>query len=178
MSVTSDMWTNQHNYESFLSFTGHWLSPELSLEHGVLAMKPFIGAHTGDNIANEINAITDLWDIPPSKIHLVVHDSGANMIKGVRVAQYESAKCFIHSLQRCVEKCLKAQEDVLEMVGAARRIVTHFNHSGVAQHKLKSIRQELARSPTSAKRCNAVEFHLLFNGTIAGTETSCVIIHI
>lgn len=143
ISVTSDMWTNQHNYESFLSFTAHWLSPDLILEHGVLAMKPFSGSHTGDNIAKELNAIAEVWDIPKNKIHLLVHDSGANMIKGVRVAQYDSAKCFIHSLQRSVEESIKAQEEVREMVAAARRIVTHFNHSGTAQQKLKSIRQEL-----------------------------------
>ncbi|KAF2881962.1 hypothetical protein ILUMI_24210 [Ignelater luminosus] len=55
------------------------------------------------------------------------------MIKGVRVADYDSAKCFIHSLQRAVEESLKSQAEVLEMVAAARRIVTHFNHSGVRQ---------------------------------------------
>ncbi|CAG9789608.1 unnamed protein product [Diatraea saccharalis] len=143
ISVTSDMWTNQHNYGSFLSFTAHWLSPDLNLEHGVLAIKPFSGPHTGENIAKELNAIAEVWDIPKKKIHLVVHDSGANMIKGVRAAQYDSAKCFIHSLQRSVEESIKSQEEVCEMVAAARRIVTHFNHSGTAQQKLKSIRQEL-----------------------------------
>lgn len=143
ISVTSDVWTCLHNNTSFLSFTAHWLSPEFILEHGVLAMKPFSGSHTGENIGKELNVIAERWDIPQSKIHLLVHDSGANMIKGVRVAEYDSAKCFIHSLQRAVNESLKSQSEVLETVAAARRIVTHFNHSGVAQQKLKAIRQEL-----------------------------------
>ena len=104
LSVTSDIWTCLHNNASFLSFTAHWLSPEFKPEHAVLAMKPFPGSHTGENIANELNKIADGWNIPQNIIHLVVHDSGANIIKGVRIAEYNSAKCFIHSLQRVVNE--------------------------------------------------------------------------
>lgn len=128
------------NHASFLSLTAHWLSPEFTLEHGVLAMKPFVGSHTGESIAKELKAIADLWDIPQRKINLVVHDSGANMVK---VAEFKSARCFIHSLQLAVNESLKSQPEVMETVAAARRIVTHFNHSGVTQEKLKAIRQEI-----------------------------------
>lgn len=143
VSVTSDMWTCQHNNQSFLSFTAHWITSDFILKHGVLAMKPFEGSHTGTNIAKELNHIAEKWNIPHNKMHLIVHDSGANMIKGVRDAEYESAKCFIHSLQRAVEESLKSQMEIIQTIAAARRIVTHFNHSGIAQEKLKLIRQEL-----------------------------------
>ncbi|KAF2897618.1 hypothetical protein ILUMI_08558 [Ignelater luminosus] len=143
LSVTSDIWTCHHNNESFLSFTAHWISPEFILEHGVLAMKSFPGSHSGINIAKELNAITERWNIPQSKIHLLVHDSGSNMIKGVRDAGYDSGRCFIHSLQRAIEESLKSQPEVQQMIAAARRIVIHFNHSGLAEQKLKSIQQEL-----------------------------------
>ncbi|KAF2905651.1 hypothetical protein ILUMI_00529 [Ignelater luminosus] len=72
--------------------------PEFIHERGVLAMKPFADSHTGNNITKELNAIAERWNIPQSKIHLLVHDSGANMIKGVLVVEYDSAKCSIHSL--------------------------------------------------------------------------------
>lgn len=96
VSVTSDIWTCQHNNESFLSFSAHWISPEFILEHGVLAMKSFPGSHSGTNIAKELEAITERWNIPKSKIHLLVHDSGAIKIKGVRDARYDTGRCFIH----------------------------------------------------------------------------------
>ncbi|XP_065684334.1 zinc finger BED domain-containing protein 4-like [Hydra vulgaris] len=111
VSVTSDMWICQDNSQSFLSFTAHWISPDFVLEHTVLTMKPFSGSHTGTNIAKELNTIAERWGISHSKIHFLVHDSGANMIKGI--------------------------------IATARRIVTDFNHSCIAQEKLKSIRQEL-----------------------------------
>ncbi|KAF2890660.1 hypothetical protein ILUMI_15513 [Ignelater luminosus] len=85
---------------------------------------PFAGSHTDNNIAKKLNAIAERWNISQSKIHLLVHDSGTNMIKGVRVAQYDFVKCFIHSLQRAVEKSLKSQAEILELVAAARRIAT------------------------------------------------------
>ncbi|XP_054744485.1 zinc finger BED domain-containing protein 4-like [Anastrepha obliqua] len=143
LSVTSDIWACQHNNESFLSFTAHWISPEFILEHSVLAMKSFPGSHSGINIAKELNAIIERWNIPQSKIHLLVHDSGSNMIKGVQDSGYDSGRCFIHSLQRAIEESLKSQPEVLQMIAATRRIVTHFNHSGLAEQKLKSIQQEL-----------------------------------
>ncbi|GBP34206.1 Zinc finger BED domain-containing protein 4 [Eumeta japonica] len=143
VSVTSDIWTCQHNNESFLSFTAHWISPYFNLEHGVLAMKPFPSSHSGTNIAKKLNAITERWNTPKSKVHLLVHDSGAYMIKGARDAGYDSGRCFIHSLQRAKEESLKSQPEVLQMIAAARRILTHFNYSGLAEQKLKSIQQEL-----------------------------------
>nr|XP_053615039.1 zinc finger BED domain-containing protein 4-like [Plodia interpunctella] len=124
ISVTSDIWTCLHNNDSFLSFTAHWISSEFKLEHGVLAMKPFSGSHT--------------------KIHLLIHDSGANMVKGVRLAKYDSARCFIHTLQRAINESLKVQTEVTAMIAAGRRLVTHFNHSGLAQEKLLTIQKELS----------------------------------
>ncbi|CAG5034776.1 unnamed protein product [Parnassius apollo] len=108
-----------------------------------LAMKSFPGSHSGINIAKERNAITERWNIPQSKLHLLVHDSGSNMIKGVRDAGYDSGSCFIHSLQRAIDHSLQSQPEVQQMIVAARRIVTHFNHSDLAEQKLKSIQQEL-----------------------------------
>ncbi|KAF9423243.1 hypothetical protein HW555_001312 [Spodoptera exigua] len=43
VSITSDIWTCDHNNESFLSFTAHWISPDFKLEHGqcIILLKPF-----------------------------------------------------------------------------------------------------------------------------------------
>ncbi|KAF2891023.1 hypothetical protein ILUMI_15150 [Ignelater luminosus] len=143
ISVTSDRWTCLHNNASFLSFTAHWISPEFKLEHGVLAMKPFSGSHTGENIAKELNIVANRWDIEHTKIHVLIHDSGANMVKGVRLAEYDSARCFIHTLQRAINESLKVQAEVTTMIATGRRLVMHFNHSGLAQEKLLRIQKEL-----------------------------------
>lgn len=106
-------------------------------------MKPFLGSHTGENIAKELNTVAIRWDIEKGKIHLLIHDSGANMVKGVRLAEYDSARCFIHTLQRAINESLQAQDEVTTMIATGRRLVTHFNHSGLAQEKLLAIQKEL-----------------------------------
>ncbi|KAJ8917091.1 hypothetical protein NQ315_013010, partial [Exocentrus adspersus] len=136
VSVTFDIWTCLRNNSSFLSFTAHWLSPEFQFQHGVLAMKPFSGSHTGENIGNEFSAITALWDIQQSKIHVLVHDSGANMVKGVQVAEYDSVRCFIHSFQRVVIESLKIQADIMDMIAKGTK--------GLAQEELLAIQKELS----------------------------------
>lgn len=41
-----------------------------SLKHGLLAMKPFLGSHNGENIGGElINAIVDRWRIDQNQIY-------------------------------------------------------------------------------------------------------------
>jgi len=113
------MWTCLNN-ESFLSFTAHWIYPEFISQYGVLAVKPSASSHTGINSAKELIAIAERWNIAQDKINLLVHDSGANMVKVVRVADFESARCFIHSMQRAIKELFKSQTDVLEMVAALR----------------------------------------------------------
>lgn len=68
-------------------------------------MKPFSGSHTGENIA--INTVANRWDIEHTKIHLLIHDSGANMMKGLRLGKYDSARCFIHTLQIAINVSLE-----------------------------------------------------------------------
>lgn len=71
-------------------------------------MKPFVDSHTGTNILKEPNAIAERCNISHIKIHLVVHDSVANVSEGVQDAENYSVKCFIHSLYRFVEESLKS----------------------------------------------------------------------
>ncbi|KAF2892353.1 hypothetical protein ILUMI_13819 [Ignelater luminosus] len=69
------------------------------------------------------------------------------MIKGVGVAECDSAKYFIHSLQRAIEESL---------------ITT--------KAKIHSPRTKLAESPTSTRRYHTLEFYLLFNAAITRTQ--------
>ena len=138
------MWTCTQTGASFFSFTGHWLTDEFKLNHAVLNMKHFSGSHTGQNITSALLEISSMWDITRPKIHAVVHDNGANMVKGVRETGYGSIPCFIHTLQLVIVNSLKIQSEVTEMISAGRRIATHSNHSSSAQEKLQTIQRELS----------------------------------
>ncbi|XP_072949711.1 zinc finger BED domain-containing protein 4-like [Epargyreus clarus] len=106
-------------------------------------MKPFSGSHTEENIAKDLNIVANRWDIEHTKIHLLIHNSDANMVKGARLAEYDSARCFIHTLQRAINESLKVQAEVTAMIATGKRLVAHFNHSGIAQENLLMIQQKI-----------------------------------
>ena len=45
----------------------------------------------------------DHWEISIDKVHLVLQDNAANMVKAMREASLLSLGCFAHSLQLVVE---------------------------------------------------------------------------
>lgn len=143
MAFTSDMWTSSCNNISFLSFTAHWINNDFKFNHAALNMKRFHGQHTGENISQVLKEMCDQWEIPNTKIHAIVHDNARNMMKAARDANIESVSCFIHTLQLVVIDSIKVQPEILEMLTVARKIVTHFNHSGTAQEELTTIQKEL-----------------------------------
>ncbi|KAF2897480.1 hypothetical protein ILUMI_08695 [Ignelater luminosus] len=59
------------------------------------------------------------------------------------------------------------------MVAAARRIVAHFNYSGVAQQKLKSIRQELNWPNHQLVQDVITRWNSTYYKAINRTKTSC-----
>ncbi|KAK9703794.1 hypothetical protein QE152_g29130 [Popillia japonica] len=68
------------------------------LPHAVLNMAHFPESHTSENIKRELLQCVTKWDIPITKIQAIVHDNGANMVKGVKETLLPSERCFIHTL--------------------------------------------------------------------------------
>lgn len=143
ISCTTDMWTNNNNMQSFISLTVHWITNDFLQKHSVLQMKHFSGQHTGDNIRKAISGILTYWDIPIEKIHVILRDNGANIVKGLNESTYTPIPCFIHTLQLVINDAINIQENIVQMITASRRIVTHFHHSENAQEKLKKHQHEL-----------------------------------
>ncbi|KAL0811965.1 hypothetical protein ABMA28_009363 [Loxostege sticticalis] len=141
ISFTTDLWTCQVNKLCFMSCTAHWLSEDYELNHAVLNMKVFPESHTAENIKNCLRDCISDWDISVTKVRAVVHDNAANVSKGVSDANFPSIRCFIHTLQLVINDAIAANPSVVATVSAARRIVTHFNHSGYK--KLHEIQEEL-----------------------------------
>ncbi|CAG4954922.1 unnamed protein product [Parnassius apollo] len=141
ISFTTDMWTCQTNKTCFLSCTAHWLEESYMLGHAVLDIKVFPESHTAENIKKSLLDSVSDWNIPATKVRAVVHDNAANITKGVKDANFPSFRCFIHTLQLVINDAIDANTSVKETISAARRIVTHFNHSGY--NKLHEIQEEL-----------------------------------
>lgn len=83
ISLTSDIWTCQHNNNSFISLTAHFWNTNVSnqRESFVLACKGFPGTHTGDSISQMLQDLLDQWKLNKDQIHLLLADNAANMKK-------------------------------------------------------------------------------------------------
>jgi hypothetical protein len=91
------------------------------------------GSHTGEYIAETFLTLLTEWDIDTQRVHLVLRDSGANMIKGMRLAEMPGLSCTAHTLQLIIDDGLRSQRMVGEILANLKRIATDFNHSVVAQ---------------------------------------------
>ena len=81
--------------------------------------------------------------IPKDKVHLVLRDNAANMVKAMRDAALPLLGCFAHSLQLVVEDGVLAQRAVLDFLALCRRIIRHFKHSTTAYSRLHEIQERL-----------------------------------
>jgi hypothetical protein len=108
----------------------------------VLRVKPFPGSHTANNISNTLQEVVDDYNIPPYKIHVVVHDNAANMIKGIADTGYNSLSCFLHTTQLVIHDAIFEQRLIKDIITNCRQITGHFNHSQLAYTKLQDIQTQ------------------------------------
>nr|XP_047145594.1 zinc finger BED domain-containing protein 4-like [Hydra vulgaris] len=153
LSLTTDIWTADTAKIAFLSITGHWIDlTKFSQETAVLRVIHFPEKHTGVHIKEYLQKSLETFEIPLSKIHLIVTDNASNMKAAVKNSGMSSIPCFIHTLQLCIHDSIFSQEIIKEILTLCRGITTHFNHSPIACAKLKSIQQQLSTVPHKMKQ--------------------------
>lgn len=122
-----------------ISLTAHYGADDCKPR--VLQISPFEGSHTGQAIGDKLSSLLEDWNIPISKVHAIVSDNGANVKAGLRLADLPGVGCTIHTLQLVVQKALKGQRTIIDLLSRCRRIAGHFKHSSLANDKLKIIQQ-------------------------------------
>lgn len=101
------------------------------------------GSHTGEYISNMFISLLKYWDISQDRVVLVLHDSGANMVKGLGLAEIPDLSCSAHTIQLMVIDGICSQRAVLDVNAKLKNIAKHFNHSVLAKQNLKKIQKEL-----------------------------------
>ena len=134
ISLTTDIWTASTNNAPFLSLTGHWLSNDFEQCRVVLRVVPFPDTHTGAIILEELHNVLGKYKIS-NQVFIVLRDSGANIVAGVRECGIETLSCFIHTLQLSINDSLFSQQAVKTIITTKRYIVSDFNRSPLAISK-------------------------------------------
>ncbi|KAL1256427.1 hypothetical protein QQF64_011972 [Cirrhinus molitorella] len=101
------------------------------------------GSHTGEYIKDSFLHMLKEWKINKDRVVLVLRDNGANMVKGLRLADIPDLSCTAHSLQLVVNDGLASQRAVIDVIAMLKKCVTHFQHSILAKQRLRNIQRDL-----------------------------------
>jgi hypothetical protein len=80
-SFGTDGWSSRNGEYSYESVTAYWLDDDFNLQSRVLDIIEETGRHTGENLKNLLADMLESWSIVPGRVHTVVTDSGANIVK-------------------------------------------------------------------------------------------------
>ena len=134
-AVTTDGWTSRANH-SYLSLTVHYIDDEWTLQSHLLETHQFAQAHTGDNLASELEGMLETWKLPAIKLSATTTDNAANIVLAMEILGWEHFCCFSHSLQLAINQAFDIPQ-VSRALARARNLVTHFHHSAKSTHLLK-----------------------------------------
>lgn len=139
ISFTTDIWSRDGGQGAMISLTADFASDDGECKPRVLQIARFDGSHTGKAVGEKLCDLLNDWAIPADRIHAVVSDNGANVKAGLRVAELPGVGCAIHTLQPVVQKGLKCQRTVADLISRGRPIFGHFKHSTLSNDRLKDI---------------------------------------
>ncbi|XP_060786487.1 zinc finger BED domain-containing protein 4-like [Neoarius graeffei] len=141
LSFTTDCWSGPT--ESLMSLTCHFIDKDWVRKQVLLNTTVMEGSHTGDYIKEKFLGMLEQWNIARDRVGLVLHDNGANMVKGMRLAEVPDLSCTAHQLQLVIHDGLACQRAVIDTIAMVKTCVTHFQHSVLAKDHLQKIQKEL-----------------------------------
>ena len=108
ISFATDVWSSDVNSDSLLGLTAHWVDKNFLRKSAILQAHSLDDRHTEYN-AMQLFKMLESWKVDPSKVHVIVHDNGNNMVKAIEEASLPSFGCFEQSLQLVVHDGLLPQ---------------------------------------------------------------------
>lgn len=137
VSLTTDLWTDVLNSQSFIDLTVHFIQADKheSITLGVIALNK---QHTASNIGEWIFKMLEKWKITKEQVFSIVTDNAAN-ISLAAVNVFGASKhmgCFAHKLNLVVANSFKSTQSAL-IIKKIKKIVGHFKHCVNDYDKLK-----------------------------------------
>lgn len=138
VALSTDIWTSMAT-EAYITVTAHYISTNWELFSFVLETKSFPERHSGKAISEKLIEIAENFALS-RKVSTVVHDQAANMELSLEILNSDMGWETLHCSAHCLQLCLKAglsSNAIDRLIGAARKLVGHFNRSVVASEELK-----------------------------------------
>ena len=153
VSLTTDLWTDKHNCNSYIAITCHFLWKN-NVNSFYIATKEMRETHTANNLERMILAILTDWNISTNQVTSVTTDNGRNIVNDVKnlFGASKWLPCFAHTLNLVVTDSLSASPAVSEIIHKVKNLVTFFKQSTNASNTLKSIQENDNSTPLKLKQ--------------------------
>ena len=81
VSLCADIWSKKGMTSSYLGVTAHFFSSHDHRKHcATLAVRRLLGHHTAEHVKEVVEEVMKEWEIPESKVRVIVTDNGSNMV--------------------------------------------------------------------------------------------------
>ena len=148
LSITTDLWTSQHQHRSYISVTAHFITNDFKFLSRCLAAKEVAEDHNAESLASVLQNVFEDWKIT-GKVYGATTDNGGNIVNAcINHLKLMHMPCVGHTLQLAVKRALEINR-VKRALGRCRKCVEHFNKSTKATYKLRE-KQELLKIPQHA----------------------------
>ena len=107
--------------------TSHYISPDWEMKSPVLATVHLPNEHTANNIASELEKVTNEWRIKDKTV-CIVKGNAANMIVAAHCTGWRHLPCFARTFNLVVTDAIKAVDGLIQVQQRAKN-VSFFNHS-------------------------------------------------
>ena len=119
-SSTTDLWSSIHvGMRPYMSYTIDFIDEEWKLNSRCLQTHFIPEDHTGENLAEAMEASLDAWDLDVTNQVCLKTDSGTYIIKAAADLGWPRVSCFGHNMHPVITKTLdnKHVPELLHFVG-------------------------------------------------------------
>jgi hypothetical protein len=75
--ISFDLWTSP-NHRAFVGIVAHWLDEDLKKQDTLIGLRRVRGSHTGENIAEAVIPLLQMYDLGPKLGYFVGDNIGSN----------------------------------------------------------------------------------------------------
>ena len=141
-AATTDLWSSTTS-EPYISYTVHFINHNWELCSRCLQTMFMPEQHTGENIAEAIQATLEAWGLQETRQVCITTDSGSNIINAAERLQMTRLACFGHNLHLGVTNAMKDDSRLSRALGVCKKIVSSFSYSWKKKSELSKVQSEM-----------------------------------
>jgi len=143
ITITTDIWSEMMTTKSYLGVTIHFIN-STKLCSAALGIFELSKSHSANYISHELLNILNLWDIPKSRILVVVTDNDSTMLKAIKenFGENQHLRCFAHSINLVAEGSMKKVDGLLDLISKVRNIVKFIKRSVNCSDELRKLQEK------------------------------------